>query len=166
MNEFKCSCPHCGQHVQGDSQWRGRELLCPACQKTMVVPQAIHVPFVVPILAKLPEDELAGPLELPGWLRIVWQVVLGVLTPLIVSAAMAVTLILGPLAWIAAPILGNLYAFGLARHCRDQPKPTRYWVYIVTWGSRLTFSSCCRHSCPPGTTPAEVNRAWREPRER
>jgi len=132
MNDFKCSCPHCGQHVQGDSQWRGRELLCPACQKTMVVPQAIHVSFVVPILAKLPDDEPAGPLELPGWLRIVWQVVLGALTPLIGSAAMAVTLILGPLAWIAAPILGTWVAFGLARHCRDQPKPTRYWVYIVT----------------------------------
>ena len=60
----------------------------------------------MPILAKPPDDELAGSLELPGWLRIAWQVVLGALTPLIVSAAMAITLILGPLAWIAAPILG------------------------------------------------------------
>jgi hypothetical protein len=59
-------------------------------------------------------------------------VVLGALTPVIVCVAMAVTLLLGPLAWIAAPIFGAWVSFGLARHCHNQPKPSPYWVYIVS----------------------------------
>ena len=132
MSDFKCTCPHCGQHIQGDGQWRGCELRCPACQETMVVPKVMHVPAVVPNPAKPPEDEPARPLELPAWGRIVWLVVLGALTPVIVCVAMAVTFLLGPLAWIAAPIFGAWVSFGLARHCHDQPKPSPYWVYIVS----------------------------------
>ncbi len=38
MSEFKFSCPNCGQHMQGDAFWSGREINCPACQKPLVVP--------------------------------------------------------------------------------------------------------------------------------
>jgi DNA-directed RNA polymerase subunit RPC12/RpoP len=38
MNEFKFSCPHCGQHIQCDALWSGREINCPACQQPLVVP--------------------------------------------------------------------------------------------------------------------------------
>ena len=38
MSEFKFSCPQCGQHILGDTQWSGREINCPACQQTLVVP--------------------------------------------------------------------------------------------------------------------------------
>ena len=98
----------------------------------MVVPKVMHVPTFVPLLPKPPEDEPARPLELPAWGRVGWLVVLGALTPVIVCVAMAVTCLLGPLAWIAAPILGTWVSFGLARHCYDQPKPSPYWVYIVS----------------------------------
>ena len=132
MSDFKCTCPHCGQHIQGEGQWRGCELRCPACQEMMVVPKVMHVPTLVPNLAKQPDDEPARPLELPAWGRVVWLVVLGALTPVIVCVAMAVTFLLGPLAWIAAPIFGTWVSFGLARHCHDQPKPSPYWVYVVS----------------------------------
>jgi len=38
MSEFKFSCPNCGQHIQGDERWSGREINCPACQQPLVVP--------------------------------------------------------------------------------------------------------------------------------
>ena len=38
MNEFKFSCPQCGQHILCDTQWSGREINCPACQQALVVP--------------------------------------------------------------------------------------------------------------------------------
>lgn len=38
MNEFKFSCPHCGQHILRDLLWSGRETNCPACQQLLIVP--------------------------------------------------------------------------------------------------------------------------------
>ncbi len=38
MSEFKFSCPQCGQHILCDTEWGGREINCPACQQTLVVP--------------------------------------------------------------------------------------------------------------------------------
>jgi hypothetical protein len=38
MNEFKFICPQCGQHILCDPLWSGREINCPACQQTLVVP--------------------------------------------------------------------------------------------------------------------------------
>jgi hypothetical protein len=38
MSEFKFSCPQCGQHILCDMEWGGREINCPACQQTLVVP--------------------------------------------------------------------------------------------------------------------------------
>jgi hypothetical protein len=38
MNEFKFSCPQCGQHILCGTQWSGRQINCPACQQALVVP--------------------------------------------------------------------------------------------------------------------------------
>jgi len=38
VSEFKFSCPSCGQHIQGDELWSGRQINCPACQQPLVVP--------------------------------------------------------------------------------------------------------------------------------
>jgi hypothetical protein len=38
MSEFKFSSPNCGQHIQGDERWSGRQINCPACQQPLVVP--------------------------------------------------------------------------------------------------------------------------------
>ena len=38
MSEFKFSCPQCGQHIQCDTLWSGRQINCPACQQPLVVP--------------------------------------------------------------------------------------------------------------------------------
>jgi DNA-directed RNA polymerase subunit RPC12/RpoP len=38
MNEFKFSCPHCGQHILRDLLSSDREINCPACQKPLIVP--------------------------------------------------------------------------------------------------------------------------------
>jgi hypothetical protein len=90
MNDFKCACPHCGQHIEGDGQWRGLQLICPACHTPMMVRQAVPLLIFRPNLSHLPVARSARTVGLPEWGRILWQVVLGALTPLVVSAAMAV----------------------------------------------------------------------------
>lgn len=41
MSEFRFACPHCRQRITGDAGYRGKELVCPACQKTLVVPDPV-----------------------------------------------------------------------------------------------------------------------------
>jgi hypothetical protein len=38
MSEFRFACPHCGQRISGDAAYQGKEITCPACQKTLAVP--------------------------------------------------------------------------------------------------------------------------------
>lgn len=38
MSEFTFSCPQCGQHIQGNELWSGRQINCPSCQQPLVVP--------------------------------------------------------------------------------------------------------------------------------
>ena len=38
MSEFKFSCPHCGQRIQCEQGYSGRQIACPACQRPFVVP--------------------------------------------------------------------------------------------------------------------------------
>ncbi|HEX9045680.1 MAG TPA: DUF4190 domain-containing protein [Verrucomicrobiae bacterium] len=38
MSDFRFGCPHCGQRIEGDAAYRGRQITCPACQKTINVP--------------------------------------------------------------------------------------------------------------------------------
>lgn len=41
MAEFKFSCPQCGRHIQCDTGYSGRQINCPICQKSIVVPQTL-----------------------------------------------------------------------------------------------------------------------------
>ena len=38
MSEFKFSCPHCAQHLQGDERLGGKQIQCPACKHLIVIP--------------------------------------------------------------------------------------------------------------------------------
>ena len=38
MSEFKFSCPHCTQHLQGDERLGGKQIQCPACKHLIVIP--------------------------------------------------------------------------------------------------------------------------------
>ena len=38
MSEFKFYCSNCDQHILCDTEWAGREINCPACQQTLMVP--------------------------------------------------------------------------------------------------------------------------------
>jgi DNA-directed RNA polymerase subunit RPC12/RpoP len=40
MSELKFSCSHCGQHLQCDEQYSGRQISCPKCHGMTVVPPA------------------------------------------------------------------------------------------------------------------------------
>jgi len=132
MNDFKCSCPHCGQHIQGDAQWRGRELQCPTCQQTLIVPPSQPAPMVTSPTPACSQVAARPWWELPCWARLIWLVVLGGMTPAILSVGMAVTLFLGPLALVAAPVAGTWLAMVLARHCQQQAPPRRYWIYALS----------------------------------
>ena len=38
MSEFKFSCPHCDQHLQGDERLGGKQIQCPACHHLITIP--------------------------------------------------------------------------------------------------------------------------------
>jgi hypothetical protein len=38
MSELKFSCSHCGQHLQCDEQYVGRQIACPTCHAMTAVP--------------------------------------------------------------------------------------------------------------------------------
>ena len=48
MAEFKFSCPQCGQHIQCNTSYAGRQIDCPICQKPIVVPPAPPTAAPVP----------------------------------------------------------------------------------------------------------------------
>ena len=58
MSEFKFYCPQCGQHILCDTGYRGQQINCPICQKTIVVPQppasAPVPPQAAPVYTPLP----------------------------------------------------------------------------------------------------------------
>jgi len=107
MSDFKFSCPHCAQHIQVDSQWQGRELKCPACQERLIVPPTRPVSAGDPKPTASLSTEARPFRELPLWARVTWLVVLGALSPFIVSIAMLITAVLGPLAFLVGPVLGT-----------------------------------------------------------
>ena len=38
MSEFKFNCSHCGQHLQCEEQYSGREIECPTCHVLIRIP--------------------------------------------------------------------------------------------------------------------------------
>lgn len=58
MSDFRFGCPHCGQRIQGDASYRGRQITCPACQKTLTVPApAARAPLADLLTAAHPPAE-------------------------------------------------------------------------------------------------------------
>src|ERR1043166_256174 len=52
MSEFKFSCAQCGQHLSADDSWVGRQIQCPSCQTTLVIPQmTVAAPPTAPKLS-------------------------------------------------------------------------------------------------------------------
>lgn len=41
MSDFRFACPHCGQRISCDSQYRGTQIPCPSCQQTLTVPAPV-----------------------------------------------------------------------------------------------------------------------------
>ena len=52
MAEFKFFCPQCGQHIQCDTSYSGRQINCPLCQQTIVVPQPLRADGATPVPVK------------------------------------------------------------------------------------------------------------------
>jgi DNA-directed RNA polymerase subunit RPC12/RpoP len=46
MTEFKFLCPECGQKLSGDVAYRGTQIACPTCQKTITIPAAAPAPVM------------------------------------------------------------------------------------------------------------------------
>ena len=38
MSDFKFGCSHCGQHIQCDVKFSGRQIQCPGCNHLIVIP--------------------------------------------------------------------------------------------------------------------------------
>ena len=67
MSEFRFSCPQCGQHILGDTQWSGREINCPACQQTLVVPSPEPpAPPIAELMPPTPATAGVAPLGAPA----------------------------------------------------------------------------------------------------
>ena len=67
MSEFRFSCPQCGQHILCDTQWSGREINCPVCQQTLVVPSpAPPAPPIAERMPTTPASAGASPLRAPA----------------------------------------------------------------------------------------------------
>ena len=52
MAEFKFFCPQCGQHIQCDTSYYGRQINCPVCQQAIVVPQPPRADGATPVPVK------------------------------------------------------------------------------------------------------------------
>jgi hypothetical protein len=48
MAEFIFPCPQCGQNIQCDTGYSGKQINCPACQQAIVVPQEPHSGVTAP----------------------------------------------------------------------------------------------------------------------
>ena len=53
MIEFKFSCPGCGQHIQCNDAYCGRQISCPTCRKSIVVPPATGTAAPAPTAGNL-----------------------------------------------------------------------------------------------------------------
>ena len=108
--------------------------------------------------AASPRAEPRPPGELPRWVRVVWLVALGGLTPFIVSVAIVLTAFLGPLAFVAGPALGTWVSVVLTRHCRQHAPPRQFWIYLVSvllvYGLILLSAFLPGESKPGGHEPS------------
>ena len=52
MSEFKFFCPQCGQRIQCDISYSGRQINCPVCQQAIVVPPPPRADGATPVPVK------------------------------------------------------------------------------------------------------------------
>lgn len=64
MSELTCSCPHCGQELNVESDFAGQAVACPACNGEFAVPDAPHAP--TPVLPNAPAHAPGPKLNFPG----------------------------------------------------------------------------------------------------
>ena len=57
MSDFKFACPACNQHIRCDISCIGTQTKCPACQKSIIIPQPPAVP--------LPKLSISNPQTVP-----------------------------------------------------------------------------------------------------
>ena len=99
---------------------------------TLVVPHLQPPPAAAVSVTMPPSGEQSEAGGLPQAVRMAWLVVLGALAPWIVVLAIALTLLLGRVAFLAGPVLGTWISFVLGRHCRRQAPPRCFWIYPVS----------------------------------
>ena len=58
MNDFKFSCPSCGQKIAGDPSYGGRQIACPACLKPFTIP---YTPGAAPVPPAATRIAVAAP---------------------------------------------------------------------------------------------------------
>lgn len=58
MAEFSAKCPHCGQAITAEDDWKGLEAECPTCQKTLILEPIREEENVATVM---PPDEKACP---------------------------------------------------------------------------------------------------------
>jgi DNA-directed RNA polymerase subunit RPC12/RpoP len=54
MSNFKFNCPSCGQKILGDTSYIGKEIPCPTCRKTLMVPKPSAAPVAQSLAATIP----------------------------------------------------------------------------------------------------------------
>jgi DNA-directed RNA polymerase subunit RPC12/RpoP len=56
MADLKFTCSHCGQEIECDELWSGREIQCPTCQKELTVPPKPDAPPHAALAAAKPRQ--------------------------------------------------------------------------------------------------------------
>jgi DNA-directed RNA polymerase subunit RPC12/RpoP len=99
MIEFKFSCPTCGQRIQVTDAYSGRQIQCPACQHTIVVPQAPGAAAAPPIIAAPAMPPAQSRAAAPAMHRTVPAARKSKTTWVLVASAAAL-LVVGVIAWV------------------------------------------------------------------
>jgi len=132
------SCPFCGLHFTVESNGAGQEVICPGCQKHVVIPE--------PLVSE-PE---------PWWrgkaVRTAGVLVLGIVTPMVQVLAMGLCGLTGPLAFIAAPVVGFYVVRLSAGYVYQNHGERWFWLYtgvgLVVWVAQLRVFLGSLHDGP------------------
>jgi DNA-directed RNA polymerase subunit RPC12/RpoP len=132
MSEFKFLCSDCGQHILADTQSAGEPFQCPHCQSNQRVP---GMPFKAPLpiegnSAQQNRNFLGAPWM--KWKNVLLLVVLGALSPWLLLIGAGTTILLGPLALIAIPVVVGYGSFFFASFCLERTPRKLFWIYCLT----------------------------------
>jgi hypothetical protein len=116
------TCPNCRQLLSVERNLLHRSIPCPNCQR--------HFLLLLDSPDLLPERGQA-------WLVAAALSLLGSLTPVLMLAAMAVTLVLGPFAIAIGPLVGLVIAVVTCGYVHLRAGPRWFWFFV---GFGLIFS--------------------------